>query len=231
MDGMGWELGEELNVEIDGQPLEVTLVGWYRETEDTGEVLQIRMEDYERVHPDVPPGYAVTGTAGTTPQTVAASLTDAFGETARVVVNQPDADQLRPFTVALSVMTALIGSVALAHIIAAAVTASRERARRLGILRAVGVDNRGLVTEVASYATVVALAGIAVGLALGWVAQQALGDLLTTALGAGPGLTIGPSAAQVVVAAAAVLSLGVAAAVTASLPVLRRPTHELVRAE
>ena len=62
----------------------------------------------------------------------------------------------------LCVMTTLIAIVA-------------ERTREIGLMKALGADNRGIAVQFLSEALLIALAGIAAGLALGFVLAQFLG--------------------------------------------------------
>jgi hypothetical protein len=75
-----------------------------------------------------------------------------------------------------------------------------------------------------------ALAAIALlfGIPLGWHVQRAIGDLLTSEIGIGPGMTFGPTPAGMAVIALATLLLGALAAMAATWPSLRRPTDSLL---
>ena len=74
------------------------------------------------------------------------------------------------------------------------------------------------------------LAAIAllVGMPLGWHVQRAIGDLLTSEIGIGPGMTFGPTPGGMAVIALTTLSLGALATAAATWPSLRRPTDSLL---
>jgi putative ABC transport system permease protein len=219
----GWQLGDRVTLVVRDASVDVELVGWYRETEDSGEILQIRMEDYGRVAGDTSPAYGVIAAEQSSIELLAAALRDEFGTASSIRPNAPDGSGLTPFRVALGVMTVLIAAVALAHVTASIVTTQRESRRRLGIQRALGSEPSQLVYEAVIHGLALAALALLVGIPLGWRAQRAIGDLLTSEIGIGPGLTFGPTPRAMVAIAAVTLAGGAAATTMATLPSLRRP--------
>jgi putative ABC transport system permease protein len=218
---MGWHIGDRVQLTIGNHSLSFTLVGWYRETDDSGEVVQIRAEDYRKVNPDVEPRYSVIASTGTTPEQVGAALTRSLGSGADVVVETIDRAGLQPFRIAMATMTVLIGLVAIAHLVSISVIAARERRRRTGVLRALGMTRRDLAVETASRAATITTLAALVGVPLGWLANRALSDMLTADIGAGPGVAAGPTAVQVATIAVIASLIGIITSVLAAVPVLR----------
>jgi putative ABC transport system permease protein len=226
----GWSVGDRIGVTIDSTLVQVTLVGWYRETEDGGAVLEIRAEDYAVARPAARFSYAVNASDGITPRQLGTELQQAFGNEARVRVDEIDGASLRPFTIALRSMMVLIAAVSGAYLLAIAITTARERAHRTGILRSVGLDHRDLTAETLTYAVAIAVVAVALGLPLGFLAERAIGDLLTEQLGVGPGITLGPTPLDVAMVALVALGVSMAAAWLSSLPSMRRPASQLIAA-
>lgn len=224
----GWRLGQQVRLDVGDRSIDVRLVGWYRETEDDGELLQIRMEDLDRLSGGTTPRFVAHGRPGTTPSQIGAAVASRFGERARVRVHAADGDRLAPFRVAVATMAALIGVVALAHMSAVAVLTSRERSRRTGALRALGMTRQSMFGEAVAATTVPVIVAIAAGVPLGWLATRRIGDLITGQLGAGPGLTQAPQAGGLAAIVAAVAVTAIAVALLAARPVIGRPIPELL---
>jgi len=224
----GWRVGDRLTIDLTGRSFDVELVGWYRESEDSGEVLQVRMEDYARAVDDIHPTFGVIADRSTTTDALAATLTGEFGAASSVRPNVPDQSGVRPFRVAMGVMTLLIAAVALAHLTAAMLTTQRESKRRQGIQRALGVEHRQLLSEGIVHGSALAAMALLVAVPLGWYAQRALGDLLTSEIGIGPGLMFGPSTMDMaIICAVTLLGCGLATA-AAIWPSLRHAPDRLL---
>jgi putative ABC transport system permease protein len=224
----GWHLGDRLTVDLSGTSFDLELVGWYRESEDSGRVLQMRMEDYARAVDDIGPTFGVHADASTSTDALAARLTGEFGTAASVRPNVPDRSGVRPFRVALGVMTLLIAAVALAHLTAAMLTTQRESRRRQGIQRAIGLEHSQLLSEGLVHGSALAALALVIAVPLGWYAQRAIGDLLTSAIGIGPGLMFGPTVADMaIIATITLLACGLATA-AAIWPALRHAPDRLL---
>ncbi|HET9443946.1 MAG TPA: FtsX-like permease family protein, partial [Acidimicrobiales bacterium] len=55
----GLDVGDRVTVEANGRPIGLTIVGWYRESEDTGEILRFPLADLRTVRPDAAPQWAM----------------------------------------------------------------------------------------------------------------------------------------------------------------------------
>ena len=60
----GLAVGDRVSVEAKGRPIELTIVGWYREGEDTGEVLRFPLADLQAVDPGAEPDWAGVNVGG-----------------------------------------------------------------------------------------------------------------------------------------------------------------------
>ncbi|MFZ1489280.1 MAG: FtsX-like permease family protein, partial [Ilumatobacteraceae bacterium] len=170
----GLEVGDEITVTADGEPIRLTIVGWYREAEDIGEVLLIPFADLQRVNPRIEPRWvSVNVAADTAPEGVAAALASRLGDVARVEVRPAfDSDEIDAFRVAFLLVSLLVVIVALANLASTMLLAVRERRHDLGVLRAVGVTPRQAMIMVAAGAAALALAAAAIGIPIGWVVSS-----------------------------------------------------------
>jgi putative ABC transport system permease protein len=225
---LGWKVGDRVDVRLVGRSLAFTVVGWYRDTEDSGRILQIGMDDYRLLGADGEPGYAATAVDGVGADRLAAELTATLDGHGTVVANQSDRSGVAPFRIALGVMTLLLGLVATAHILTSVLTTSRERARTFAVQRAVGFDDRALRAQALCHGGTVAGLAVAAGIPVGWWAQAALGDWLTREIGVGPGISIGPNALQLATIATVTVIAVAAATVVATQITLRRPAPSLI---
>ena len=186
------------------------------------------MEDYGRVVADAAPAYGVIASHATKVEALRTTLIDEFGNDASIRPNEPDGSAVTPFRIALGVMILLIASVAVAHVMASIVTTQRESRRRSGILRTLGLERSQLMAEGVTHGLVLGVTALLVGVPLGWYAQRAIGDLLTSELGIGPGLTFGPAPRGMLLISGATLVLGAVASAAATWSSLRRPTDSLL---
>ena len=230
---LGLEVGDEVTVTASGAPMRLTIVGWYREAEDTGEVLRFSLADLRRARPGAQPQWASVNIAGSaSPEAVAASLTTRLGGAARVEVRPaPESDEIDAFRLAFLLVSLLVVIVALANLASTMLLAVRERTHDLGVLRAVGVTPRQVVVLVATGAAALAVAAAAIGLPLGWAVSGLVSGVVGEASGIGPGLGAGPGTMSALVlvpftVALAALLGGVAARRAASAEV-----SDLVRYE
>lgn len=210
---LGLDVGDEVTVEANGRPMPLRIVGWYRESEDTGEILRFLLADLQRVRPEAGPQWASVNLAeDATPETVAASLTPELGRAARVEVQTIEGnDEIDAFRLAFLLISALVVIVALANLASTMLLAVRERTHDLGVLRAVGVTPRQVVASVAAGGAALAVAAALIGVPLGWVVSNTVTEVVGAASGIGPGIGAGPGIITalvvvfVVVAVAAVL--------------------------
>ncbi|HET6949129.1 MAG TPA: FtsX-like permease family protein [Acidimicrobiales bacterium] len=215
---LGLDVGDQVRVEASGRPIELTIVGWYREGEDTGEVLRFPLADLQGVDPAAEPDWAGVNLAdGRDADTVAASLRRRLGGAARVEVATIEmSDEIQVFRLAFVLVSGLVVVMALANLASTMLLAVRERAHEFGVLRAVGVTPRQVVAMVAVGAAALAVVAALIGVPLGWAASAMVTEVVGVASGLGPGIGATPGAAAVlVVVPAAVVVAAVLGAVSA----------------
>jgi len=229
---LGRKVGDTVTVEIDEARIPVTIVGRYGETEDSGEVLQARMETFEQaLGPVTPTAYRVVAATGVAREKLAADLQQALGGRAAVRPLVMETDDLDAFRVAFWLVAGLLIVVALANFGATALLGVRERARDLGVLRAVGYTPAQVVGTTAVGSALLVIGAVLVGLPLGlWLA-----DWLLTAVGkgtgAGPELGTGPAALATFVVLAIIVAAAVGIGAQTCVRLSRRPVSELVQYE
>ena len=105
----GVSVGDEITFLAGTTPLTVRIVGWYRETEDSGEILQYRIETLTEKEPVVSPDvYRVTGTKGSSPATLAGEIQQRAGASVRVEPIDTSTDALDTFTVAIRLVALIL---------------------------------------------------------------------------------------------------------------------------
>jgi putative ABC transport system permease protein len=233
LDRFGLDVGDRLTVEANGRPIPLTIVGWYRESEDTGEVLRFDLDDLGRVAPDREPDWVSVNVApGADSQAVATSLARQIGEQARVELQTTEGnDEIDAFRLAFLLVSALVVIVALANLTSTMILSVRQRAHDLGVLRAAGVTPRQVVTVVAWGGAALALAAAVIGVPLGWIVSHAVTEFVGSVSGIGPGIGAGPG----MVSAVVLVPLGIAVAAllgaAACRRVARAEVSDLVRYE
>ena len=229
----GVAVGDRITVRVEDHPLTLTIVGWYSEAEEAGEMLMFPFADVTAVDPRArPDSYRVALAPGADRTAVAASLAGALGPQARVeAVPRDSADVVDPFLLAVDLISGLVIVVALANLASTLALVVRQRARDLAVLRAVGFTPRQAVGVVATGGVVLALLAAAVGLPLGWWLSGAANDAVGAEIGMGPGIAQSPSWTVVllVVPLAVVVTTGLA--VLAARRAATAEVAELVRYE
>jgi putative ABC transport system permease protein len=206
----GLHVGDRFPVTVDGRPLDLAVVGWYAETEDTGEILLFSMDDLRSVDPTAGPDrWLVRSSLGT-----AEAARDATVDGLRAALPQVDVrravvapdDELSTFRLAFLLVSALLGLVALANLATTVRLVQREQRRDGAVRRAVGfTPGQALATAALGSGLLALLAG-GVGLGLGHVVESRMTQGVSEGIGVGPGFGLGPSTASlaVLVPAAAV---------------------------
>ncbi|HEX9260716.1 MAG TPA: FtsX-like permease family protein [Acidimicrobiales bacterium] len=229
---LGRRVGDTVTVEIDDDLYPVLIVGRYGETEDTGEVLQMRMETLEqRLGPVTPNLYRVVARDGIDREALAAQLQQRLGSDVTVRPLVVETEGLDAFYVAFWVVASLLLVVALANFGATMLLGVRERARELGVLRAIGYTPMQLVGATAIGAAVLVVLAVLAGVPLGlW-----LNDWLLTGVGkgtgAGPELGAPPALATAATFVALLVAAAVAIGALTCVQLSRRPVSELVQYE
>ena len=160
----GVSVGDEITFLAGTTPLTVRIVGWYRETEDSGEILQYRIETLTAKEPGVSPDvYRVTGTKGTSPTALADEIQQRAGSSVRVEPIDTSSDTLDTFTVAIRLVALILILMAGTNLLTSLLTTTRESARRVGVEEAVGFTPRQLIGQGAVAGATLGLAAVVGG--------------------------------------------------------------------
>ena len=228
----GVSVGDEIRFLAGTTPLTVRIVGWYRETEDSGEILRYRLETLTAAEPDAAPDtYRLTAASGTSPGALAAEVQQRSPSDARVEVIDTSSEDLNTFTFAIRLVALILIAMAGTNLLTSMLTSTRESARRVGVEQAVGFTPRQLIGQGAMSGAALGVAAVLVGVPFGLWLFGVLSDLVSDGIGVGPGWMPLPDATQLAVLAlvAVVLSAGLGALAVSRLA--RRPAAQLVRWE
>jgi putative ABC transport system permease protein len=228
----GVSVGDEVRFLAGTTPLSVRIVGWYRETEDSGEILQYRIETLIAAEPGVSPDvYRVTATKGTSPQALAAALEQRVGAGIKVEPIDTSSDTLDTFTAAIRLVALVLILMAATNLLSSMLITTRESARRVGVEEAVGFTPRQLMGQGATAGATLGLAAIMVGVPAGLLVFRTLSDLVSEGIGVGPGWMAMPSIGQITALALVVMAVSAALGALAVGRLARRSAAELVRWE
>jgi putative ABC transport system permease protein len=227
------EVGDDITVEANGRPIALTIVGWYRESEDTGEMLRFPLADLQRALPGAEPDwFSVNVAEGAEPEAVATTLGRQLGPSARLEVMTTEmSDEIAAFRVAFLLVSGLVIVVALANLASTMLLAVRQRTHELGVLRAVGVTPRQVTAMVAAGAAALALAGVAVGIPLGWGVAAVVSGIVGTASGIGPGVGADPGVLTTLLLVPVAVGVAALLGALAARRAARAQVSELVRYE
>jgi putative ABC transport system permease protein len=139
LERFGVSVGDEITFLAGTTPISVRIVGWYRETEDSGEILRYRLETLTANEPGASPVvYQVTGTNDTSPAALADEIQRRGGSGVRVEPIDTSSDALDTFTVAIRLVALILILMAGTNLLTSMLTTTRESARRVGVEEAVG---------------------------------------------------------------------------------------------
>jgi putative ABC transport system permease protein len=222
-------IGDRVDVKVGTAARSFEIVGWYRETEDSGEILRYGLADLD---PDaVPEVYRVTAVPGASVTAVTDSLSAELGGQVRIAAVDTGIDDMQPFLMALRLIAAILVAMAGVNLLATLVTANRAAAGRVGVELAIGFTPRQIIGQgAAAGVTIGVLASIA-GVPLGLWLFRLMADTVSRSIGVGPGWMPLPSGTTVgvIVAVALVTTAGVGALAVRHLA--HRSPSDLVRAE
>ncbi len=232
MDRFDVSVGDQIEFLAGTTPLTVDIVGWYRDTEDSGEILRYRIEDLAAVEPGIVPDvYRVTLTPDADIEEVASALAAPLGPEARTEILDTGRDDMEPLMVVLRGIAAVLFVTAGANLLSTMLTSSRESAQRAGVQLALGFTPHQLVRQGTMAGGSLGLVAVAVGVPLGLVMFRLLADAVSTGIGVGPGWMPGLGLGAVLTVA--VLAVGVSAGLgaLASSRTTQRSAADLIRGE
>jgi putative ABC transport system permease protein len=201
LQALGASVGDDVTVHIGGKGATFRLVGWYRDTEDTGEVLMLTLDGLHRVDPGAhADAFFAHVRDDVSVDAAAARLQRELDGTAQVTVNvTADNPEIDAFRTTFWLFTALVLVVAFANLASTLLLAVRERTRDFGILRSVGFTPRQVFGVTAYGAAVLAGIGVLVGVPAGWAVYRVLIRTVGTSAGISPHIGINPAVVGLVV--------------------------------
>jgi putative ABC transport system permease protein len=226
----GVDVGDAVTVDTAGGPVTATIVGWYRDTEDAGEILIVPIGDLAAVNPDADVVYAVAE-PGVSDEELAQRLAPNVPPGVRVKPYVSETEGLDPFRVVLWLVAGLLALVAGANLLATLLATTRESARSLGVLGSVGFTPLQLVGQGAMAAGAIAAIACAVGVPLGVWLYGVLLDGVTSQIGLGPGVSGFPSVVTLAVVVLLALALAAGLGALATARMARLAVSDLVRWE
>lgn len=225
-------VGDTVDVLVGTSPLHVRIVGWYRDTEDSGEILRYRLEDLQTAEPDVVPGvYRVVLSPGADRHAVADALGAALGPQARIELLDTGAADMAPLLAVLDLVAGLLLAMAGVNLLSTLLTSQREVAGRIGVQIAVGFTPRQVVAQAAVSGAALGLGAVVLGVPLGLLVFRQLSDVVSEGIGVGPGWMPTPGLAGLAVLAIGAVAVSAALGALSVRSVVRRPTADLVRGE
>jgi putative ABC transport system permease protein len=225
-------LGDRIEFLAGTTPIRVEIVGWYRDTEDSGEILRYRFEDLAAAEPSVTPEvYRVRIDAGADAAAVADALARTIGPDARAEVLDTGRGDIEPLMTVLRLVAFVLFLTAGVNLLSTLLTSSRESSRRTGVELAIGFTPRQLVGQGAVAGAALGLVAVAVGIPLGLVVFRVLADAVSTGMGVGPGWLSSPSIGLLVATSLLAIALSAALGAIAVRRVTTRPAADLVRGE
>lgn len=226
------EVGDRVEFLAGTTPIEVEVVGWYRDTEDSGEILRYRWEDLARAEPGLEPDlYRITLQPGADPVEVGSAVTGALGPDARFEVLDTGRADMEPLMVVLRLIAAVLLVTAGINLLSTLLTSSRESAQGTGVALAIGFTPRQLVAQGAVAGAVLGVVATLVGVPLGLLVFRILADLVSNGIGVGPNWLPTPGPVLVGTVAAAAVFVSALLGALAVQRVARRPAADLVRGE
>lgn len=232
LDELGLKVGDRLALDLSGRHLDLTLVGWYSEMEDSGRIAQISLDDLRTVEPDASPGgYFVKTNDPSGAGVVRDAVVAATSGTVKVELVDRGADDLDAFRLAFILISLLVLTVALVNVVGTTLVSIRERQRDIGVLKTVGFTPAQVGGSVAAGAAAYAIAAIVIGVPAGLLASAAMQNAVGRGTGSGPGFGAGPSVVALTVAVVAVMACTVALAAVAARRAAQTPVADILRSE
>jgi putative ABC transport system permease protein len=228
----GLHVGDRITMTVGGVPLPFNVVGWYSETEDSGEIAQITIDALHRAEPSAVGDVVYVRLHRPSDQRAVHDLLVArLGDGARVEIASADTSDLDAFRAAFFVVTLLVLAVGLVNLVATTLLGIRERIRDLAVLKAVGFTPRQVAASVATSTGTVGLAAVVVGIPLGlgvdWLMMRAVGG----ESGMGPGIGVAPPLVGLLLLVPIAVALTAGVGALASRGAARAQVAEVLRAE
>ncbi|HSJ90791.1 MAG TPA: FtsX-like permease family protein [Ilumatobacter sp.] len=228
----GVDVGDRVDILAGTTPLELEIVGWYRETEDSGEILRFGLGDLADAETEVGPGvFRVAVGDDAEASTVADRLAAQLGGEARVAAVDTGIDDMQPFFLSLRLIAGILVLMAGVNLLSTLLTASREASRRIGVELSIGFTPRQVTVHGAVAGLTIGAIATLIGVPVALLLFRVLADTVSTGLGVGPGWMPLPPTMPIMVLVLATLAVTAALGAASVARVSRRPASELIRSE
>jgi putative ABC transport system permease protein len=181
--------GDMVTILLDGEPLQLQVVGTYRETSNLGRMLMLPAETLRRALPEAEPySYVLKLGPEADDKALAATLRSASGDLleVEVVSEMTLPDFLAVLPKVMTVLSLVLGGIAVIGVFNSVWMGVQERQREFGLLKAVGMTPGQVTLSVLTGAVVMALVGYAIGLPVGLGGTHLLLNALARQMGFGP---------------------------------------------
>ena len=225
-------VGDRIEFLAGTTPINVEIVGWYRDTEDSGEILRYRFEDLAAAEPDaIPEVYRLSLTDGSDPAAVGTALAERVGPDARAEVLDTGRADIDPLMMVLRAIAAVLFLTAGINLLSILLTSSRESAQRTGVELAVGFTPRQLIGQGAVAGAALGLIATVIGVPLGLGVFRILADVVSSGIGVGPGWMPAPGVATISIIVGTTIVMSAALGAVALQRIATRSPADLVRGE
>jgi putative ABC transport system permease protein len=212
-------VGDFIRMPIGGVPVIFRIVGRIIEPEYSGQVLAYSLDTLAQVGAVAPPvSYNLVLRPGVSPDVARSQLLRMSGD--RLDVSEPvnPAGQLGIIRVMLAGLLAVLALIGLTNLLTASAVGLRDHLRDVGVLRAIGLTPRQLITTLVTRTSVLALLAACAGAGAGMALSSRLINLGGQAYGIGAGLSSPPSPVAI---ASGIVVVVVGAAAVSLIPARR----------
>jgi len=212
LDLMHARVGSWVDPTIDGVPVILHIVGRTVEPDDDGDVVDFGLDTLPAASASAPMFYSLVLKPGVDPAAARAGLLRASGNRLDVQLAANPAARLGVVRVAIVVAVVILVLIAMANLLTATDVGLRDHVHEAGILKAMGLTPRQVMTTLVVSTTIVTAIGIVAGVAAGLAVAPQLINAQGQASGMGWGIAAGLSPATIASLLAAALAAAVAAA-------------------
>jgi putative ABC transport system permease protein len=228
------EIGDELPVTIEDNPVTLQIVGRILDNDDDAQLAYIDAATVQPLFPDATPtDYALLLAPGSDEAAIQRRLLETSNYDFNVwrprTETPEEATTIRTIMLGLSGVLLVIG---LVNVLTTTLLNIRERMRDFGILKAVGMTPRQVMLSVASGAVLLALPAVLLGIPVGlWAWKQLFRIVAENEMGADPELFTEPSWWSLVLLAPGMIALAVLASTIPARRAARVEVAEVLRYE
>lgn len=225
-------VGDRIEFMAGTAPIDVTIVGWYRDTEDSGVIMRFRIEDLAAVEPGVQPDvYRLAVAESVDPAGVGETLSAELGPSARFQVLDTGRADIEPVFVVLRLVAGVLLLTASVHLFSTLATTARESSALIGVRLSIGFTPRQLVADGAIGGAVLGVIAVVVGVPVGFLTFRLLADAVGRGIGVGPGWMSLPGPLATALIAVGAIALSSALGGLSVRRLANQPASDLVRAE